>query len=160
MKNKLAWASSIIFVAIIGLVSVVLWRTSHSSQNDMPEYATAKERQIAQWLVDGLNTHDPQKVGLARNSSGDPAASEDNAELDRLIVAAMPPSGCSYNLDSVTDRGQQGVRQFRWGAVPTYRFDMQLTEHCRGQDPVGRVIGVISIPSEGAHWEEVSFVVE
>jgi hypothetical protein len=101
-------------------------------------------------------------VDLLRNHSDVPDAAADNAQIDQNIEAAMPPPRYHYVLDSVRDRGDQGVQILPWfGPHPTRRFDMLIQQECPGQPAVPRTIGLIAIPSDiGGYWAEASLVVE
>lgn len=98
----------------------------------MKPYLPDKQQQRAQDLVAALNSRDPKRLQLLRNTSAAPDA-PDNLQLDRLIEAAFPLPDCRYALDSVRDRGEQGTMDISWVSsdTRTYRYDILLTENCR-----------------------------
>lgn len=94
-------------VVVIAVAAFVLrqWSKQDAELYGMKPYTAQQQQDRAQTLIDELNTHDPKRVGLLRGT--DARSQVDNARLDRLIQAAMPLPGCSYSLDSVTDRGSK-----------------------------------------------------
>ncbi|MGV0627338.1 hypothetical protein [Mycolicibacter minnesotensis] len=119
----------------------------------MGDYGPAKQLNWSEQLVAGLNTHDVKKVPVLRVSGRLPIAQR------RTVEAAMPASGCHYQLLSVDDRGTQGR-----STIPglrnensTYRFDMTVSEQCPGETRT-RVLGVMAIAEMG-YWEPFYFVV-
>lgn len=151
-----AWTVVVACLAVAAGIGIHYWSNGHK-RNTIANYTPESLHQVAQWLVDGLNTHDPDKVGLVRAGSDNMDSSTEREQLDKQIASAMPSPGCNYTLDGVTDRGPQGDKSFHWGTAPTYRFDMRVIEQCAGRETSARSIGVIAIPGPGAHWEEVDF---
>jgi hypothetical protein len=80
----------------------------------------------------------------------------------RTLRRRCPRTAAIDVLDSVRDRGDQGVQKLPWFSPhPTRRFDMLIQQECPGQPAVPRTIGVIAIPSGvGGYWAEASLVVE
>ncbi|MCV7386147.1 hypothetical protein H7K14_20250 [Mycolicibacter longobardus] len=136
--------------------AVAAWFHLAASDTDglsMGDYGPEKQREWAEQLVTGLNTHDVNQVPVLRSSGQLLDAQRGTVE------AAMPAPGCSYRLLSVQDRGEQGRRP-----VPglrtensTYRFDMTVDEHCSGTTRT-RVLGVMAVAEMG-YWDPFYFVV-
>ncbi|NOP98000.1 hypothetical protein [Mycolicibacterium fortuitum] len=162
MSNRRVVAISVAAAVVVLIAVAVLvlrqWSKEDTELYGMKPYTAQQQQDRARTLIDELNTHDPKRVGLRRGT--DARSQMDNARLDRLIQAAMPLPGCSYSLDSVTDRGEQGERQFWWGSAPIYRYDMNVTESCPNKPPLDRVLGVLARPTEGAHWTDALIVID
>jgi len=137
-------------------VAVAVWFHLSASGIDagsMGDYGPQKQQEWAERLVAGLNTHDVNQIPVLR-SNGQLTSGQ-----RETIEAAMPGTGCSYELRSVDDRGEQGRR-----SVPglpndnsTYRFDMTVDERCSATIRT-RVLGVMAI-AEMSYWEPFYFVV-
>lgn len=119
----------------------------------MGDYGPQKQRDWAERLVTGLNSHDVNQVPVLRSNGKLGGAQRETVE------AAMPAPGCSYELLSVDDRGEQGRR-----LVPglptensTYRFDITVDEHCSATTRT-RMLGVVAI-AEMSFWDPYYFVV-
>lgn len=147
---------------IAGAILLYRWATSDDELGQMKDYPPARQEEAARSIVDGLNSRDAKNVDLLRNHSDVPDAPADNAQIDQNIEAAMPPPGCHYVLDSVRDRGDQGIQQLPWFSPhQSRRFDMLIQQVCPGKPTVPRTIGVIAIPSGmGGYWAEASLVVD
>ncbi|MUM19209.1 hypothetical protein FZI91_07875 [Mycobacterium sp. CBMA271] len=147
---------------IAPVVLTIRWvKAEDLAQGQLKEYTAERQELQARELVADLNTHAPAMVfSTARVSRGDPREAAANAQLDRLIQAAMPLPGCQYTFDAVADLGEQGGKTFPWGISRTHRFDMLLTEHCPDKPPLPRTIGVIARPTEGGYWTPSAFVIE
>ncbi|MFA4084197.1 hypothetical protein ONA92_21085 [Mycobacteroides salmoniphilum] len=158
-RSFLILLTALVFAVPIGFL-IYLYKDDADLYRSKDYDSPQKLRESAQGLVDGLNTHDPARVRLFSIKSGTPQDAVEQAKLNRLIEAALPLPNCNYTLESVDDLGEQGNRVFAWGTVPTYRYDMHLTEQCPGKPQLSRLIGVISRATEGGHWTETLFVIE
>lgn len=136
--------------AIVATAGLYLWATDMDFLK-MGDFGPPKQREWAEKLVVGLNTHDPEEVRINR-----PDRMSD--EQKQTIEAAMPASGCYYELVSVRDRGEQARRPAPGlhGDIGTYRFDMTVDEHCSEMTRT-RVIGVMAIADMGT-WAPYYFV--
>lgn len=157
----------LLVIAGLVMVGVAFAVCIHMVNEDAKQYAMhpyGPDRMQAggRGLVDQLNSGDPKNVTLFRRGLriDDQEAPKYNAQVDRLVTSAMPLPGCKYVLVSVADRGEQGDVSINEQSVPTYRFDMNIAEHCPGGIQYDRLIGVIAIPSAGGHWEDAFFVIE
>lgn len=81
-----------------------------------------------------------------------------SSEQRDSIDAAMPATGCAYELAAVHDRGEQRGQQVPGvsSAASTYRFDVTVEERCPGQSLRIRRLGVVSIAEMG-YWEPFYF---
>jgi hypothetical protein len=147
---------------VAGAIILYRWATSDDDLGQMKDYPPARQQEAARSIVDGLNSRDPKNVDLLRNHSDVPDAAADNAQIDHNIEAAMPPPGCHYVLESVHDRGDQGVQKLPWFSPhQTRRFDMQIQQVCPGEPTISRTIGVLAIPSGmGGYWAEASLITD
>lgn len=149
-----------VVASLIAVVSgLIVWFLTLPSSTDglsMGDYGPGQQRDWAQRLVEGLNTHDVEQVPVLR-SGGTPPAQRD--AKNRTIEAAMPAPGCRFELASVEDRGEQGMQSTPGGSGvnPTYRFDMTVEQLCPGQQPSTRVLGVMAVAEMG-YWEPSHFV--
>ncbi|BBX26324.1 hypothetical protein [Mycolicibacterium alvei] len=146
----------ILALLIAAVVGVVVWAwTAPSSSDDlaMGDYGPAKQREWAERLTTGLNTHDVNKVPLLR------ANGVLSVEQGQTIATVMPAPGCGYRLVSVEDRGEQGSQLVPGLSTEssTYRFDMTVEERCPDKQPRNRTIGVVAI-AEMSYWEPFYFV--
>ena len=138
------------------VAAVVIWLRLSASGFDvgsMGDYGPQKQREWAERLIFGLNTHDVNQVPVLRINGQLRGAQRDTVD------AAMPAPGCSYDLISVDDRGEQG-RQSVPGLPTehsTYRFDMTVDEQCSAVTRT-RVLGVVAI-AEMSYWNPLYFVV-
>jgi hypothetical protein len=165
ISRRTAVLCAVLLAVLLGCGAAVAyhrWATDDSDLTDMKAYGPDRQNDAAHSIVAGLNTHDVKKVELLRNTSAVPDAAADNAQIDQNIGAAMPPAGCSYTLESVTDRGSLGEQTLPWASAhQTWRFDMHLQQNCPGQAPAPRTIGVLATPSGmGGYWAEAALVVE
>lgn len=148
--RRLVWIS-----AAVAVVAGAVWLLTLPSDGDglkIGDYGTDKQSDWAQRLVTGLNTHDAEQVPVLRLNG---LLSD---EQRKSIDAVLPRAGCSYELRSVTDRGQQEDQQLP-GLAPaqsTYRFDATVEERCPGQASRGRDIGVLAIADMG-YWQPYYF---
>lgn len=149
-------ALTILAAVAAAAAAVVAWLYLSASDTDglaMGDYGPEKQREWAERLVTGLNTHDANQVPVLR-------ASGHLLDAQRgTVEAAMPAPGCSYELLSVLDRGEQG-RQRTPGLRTensTYRFDMTVNEQCPGTTRT-RVLGVVAVAEMG-YWDPFYFVV-
>lgn len=132
-------------------VGAVTWTCTLSSSVDgveMGDYGPGKQRNWAQQLVTGLNTHDAAQVPVLY-VGGKLAAAQ-----ARTIEVALPAPGCRYELVSVRDRGDQGRQRIPGldGENSTYQFDMTVEQHCPAGQPRTRVLGVMAVAEMG-YWE-------
>ncbi len=144
------------WVLAAGVVAAgAVWLLTRESDGDglkIGDYGTDKQRDWAQRLVTGLNTHDAEQIPVLRLNG----LLSDGQR--KSINALLPRAGCSYELRSVTDRGQQEDQHLP-GLAParsTYRFDATVEEKCPGQASRSRDIGVLAIVDMG-YWEPYSF---
>lgn len=162
--KRLALVAAVVLVVLVAGGAVAGWylgKVEDDRLRQMKPYLPDNQQQRAQDLVAALNSRDPRKLQLLRNTSAAPDA-PDNLQLDRLIVAAFPLPDCRYALDSVRDRGEQGAMDISWVSsdTRTYRYDMLITENCPGRAPLHRVIAVIAVPYMGGYWTDASLLVE
>ncbi|MGV0744857.1 hypothetical protein [Mycolicibacterium sp. XJ870] len=153
-------AVAIMAVLAAVVAAGVVWLYTLPSSSDglsMGDYGPEKQREWAERLVAGLNTHDANEVPVLRPGG---APSTRQAAQNETVEAAMPAPGCVYQLVSVNDRGEQG-EQLDPGATSvnrTYRFDMTVEERCPGGGSRNRVLGVIAI-ADMSYWQPSYFVV-
>lgn len=162
--GRLALVAALVLVVLIAGGAAAGWylgKVEDDRLRQMKPYLPDKQQQRAQDLVAALNSRDPKRLQLLRNTSVAPDA-PDNLQLDRLIEAAFPLPDCRYALDSVRDRGEQGTMDISWVSsdTRTYRYDMLLTENCPGRAPLRRVIAVIAVPYMGGYWSDASLLIE
>lgn len=162
--RRVALAAVLVLVVLIAGGAVAGWylgKVEDDRMRQMKPYLPDKQQERAQDLVSALNSRDPRKLQLLRNTSAAPDA-PDNLQLDRLIEAAFPLPDCRYALDSVRDRGEQGTMDVSWVSsdTRTYRYDMLITETCPGRAPLHRVIAVIAVPYMGGYWTDASLLIE
>jgi hypothetical protein len=139
-------------------VGVGAWWYALPSTSDgvaMGDYGPEKQRDWAERLVVGLNTHEADQVPVWRHSGGSPA------EQRRAIDQVMPAADCRYHLVSVDDRGAQSAQDVPGltGRRNTQRFDMTVEHVCPGRPPQNRDIGVIAIADMG-YWNPYLLVVD
>lgn len=153
--RRLAWIlAAVIAAAAAG--GVWLWTLPASSDGlKVGDYGPDKQHDWAQRLVTGLNTHDAERVPVLRLDG------QLSGEQRKVIQATMPGPGCSYELRSVTDLGQQKAQQIPGLATAqsTYRFDAAVDERCPAQPARPRDIGVLAIVDMG-YWEPYYFAAE
>lgn len=145
-----------VFVAAVG--GLIVWLLTLPSNDDglsMGDYGPDKQRDWAERLVVGLNTHDADEVPIHR-VYGKQLSSQKNT-----VEAARPTPGCRYELLSVEDRGKQVGQDVPGltGQRSTYRFDMTVEEECTGRQTQTQKIGVVAIADMG-YWEPFYFVVD
>ncbi|KRD14196.1 hypothetical protein ASE48_04035 [Mycobacterium sp. Root265] len=150
--RRVSWiALAILIVA----VAVTLWLLTLPSNNDglsLGDYGPDEQQRWADRLVAGLNTQDAEQVPVLRLRGGLSPEQRDS------IDAAMPATGCRYELAAVHDRGEQRGQQVPGlsSATSTYRFDATVEEWCPGQSPHTRELGVVAIAEMG-YWEPFYF---
>lgn len=153
-------AAAIMAVLAVVVAAFAVWLYTLPSSSDglsMGDYGPEKQRDWAERLVAGLNTHDAKQVPVLRPGG---ATSTRQAAQNQTVEAAMPAAGCVYELMSVNDRGEQGEQQVpgETSVNLTYRFDMTVEERCPDRGARNRVLGVIAI-AEMSYWEPSYFVV-
>lgn len=154
-SRRRIWVISAVVIAATA-AAVAVWlhlSESGSDAGSMGDYGPQKQREWAERLVAGLNTHDVNQVPVLRINGQMRDAQRDTVE------AAMPAPGCSYELRSVDDRGEQGRRPVPGlpTETSTYRLDMTVGEQC-STTTRSRVLGVMAI-AEMSYWEPFYFVV-
>lgn len=162
--RRLALVAALVLVVLVAGGAVAGWyfgKVEDDRLRQMKPYPPDKQQQRAQDLVAALNSRDPRKLQLLRNTSAAPDG-PDNLQLDRLIQAAFPLPDCHFALDSVRDRGEQGTMDISWvtSDTRTYRYDMLITEACPGRAPLHRLIAVIAVPYMGGYWTDASLLIE
>ena len=152
-------ALGFMLACVIGGVLWFLYTRKGVNPSPMKDYSTETQEQAARSIVAGLNTHNPDKVDLIRNHSGNPDREADNARIADNISAVLPAPGCEYALAAVEDKGIQDPALVPWFSGPTQArgFDMKIEQLCPGHQPTPRVIRVIAIPSGmGGYWAEAA----
>ena len=147
--------SWIALAVLIVAAAVTLWLLTLPSNRDglsLGDYGPDKQREWADRLVTGLNTHDAEQVPVLRLQG------ELSTEQRDSIAAAMPVPTCSYALVAVQDRGEQRGQQVPGlpAAASTYRFDATVEERCPGQASRTHELGVVGIAEMG-YWEPFYF---
>lgn len=161
VKKSKPIAILVALVAVAAITSVAYWSLHQKDSDETNPYALDRMNKSAQSLVEGLNRRDPGILASAHWSDDLPDAAARNAAFDRMIVAAMPLSGCQYAIDNVQDRGRQPDRMYPWGATaPVWRYDVKVWEKCPDRRPVYLVIGVLAVPGPGAHWVDTALILE
>ena len=152
-RRSIAVILAVLAAAVAG---VVVWEYTAPWSSDglsMGDYGPEKQRDWAERLITGLNTHDVDQVPLLRTNG------VLSVEQSDTIETVMPTPSCRYDLASVSDRGEQG-RQHVPGLPTensTYRFDMTVNERCPHQRTRNRTIGVVAV-AEMSYWEPFYFV--
>lgn len=143
--RRLTWILAAVLVAVAVGAVWLLTLPSNSDGLKVGDYGADKQRDWAQRLVTGLNTRDMEQVPLPRLNG------QLSEGQQQSIEAVMPSPGCSYELQSVTDRGQQNKQQVPGltTAQSAYRFDAAVEERCPGQASRSRDIGVLAIVDMG-----------
>ena len=165
--RKIVIAAGLLMVIALGGFAALAWyghildsRNPYGGHNSygMRDYTPQDEEKAAQAIVAGLNTHNPDRVDLTRNHSGDPDREADNARIADNIRAVLPPPGCQYALVNVEDKGEQDPAQVPWFSGPRHAwgFDMHLRQLCPGQPPTPRIIRVIAIAGMGGYWTKAA----
>lgn len=146
--------SAVVVAGIAAAVAVCIHLSASGfDAGSMGDYGPQKQRDWAERLVTGLNTHDATQVPVVRIDGKLSGAQRDTVE------SAMPAPGCSYELLSVDDRGEQGPRPVPGLSTEnsTYRFDITVDERCSATTRT-RVLGVMAI-AEMSYWDPFYFVV-
>ena len=150
--RRLTWIMAAVVVAVAVGAVWLLTLPSNSDGLKVGDYGADKQHDWAQRLVTGLNSQDIEQVPLLRLNG---QLSEGQRQS---IETVMPSPGCSYELQSVTDRGQQKNQQVPGlnTAQLAYRFDATVEERCPGQASRSRDIDVLAIVDMG-YWQPYYF---
>jgi hypothetical protein len=165
--RKAVIAVGVLAVIALAGVAALAWygyvvdsRNPYGGHNSygMRDYTPHDEENAAKAIIAGLNTHNPDRVELTRNHSGDPDREADNARIADNIGAVLPPPDCKYSLVNVEDRGEQPPSEVPWFSGPTHAwgFDMNLRQLCPGHQPTPRTIRVIAIAGMGGYWTKAA----
>lgn len=153
--HRRAWiiSAAVVAAAAAALTAWFYLLASDTNAGSMGDYGPQKQRDWAERLVTGLNTRDVTQVPVLRINGKLRDAQRDTVE------SAMPAPGCSYELLSVDDRGEQGRRPVPGLSTEksTYRFDITVDERCSATTRT-RVLGVLAI-AEMSYWDPFYFVV-
>lgn len=130
-----------------GVYRWVLDERAYRIDMGLRPFPAARQQELAQELLDELNTGDPTRVELPARPN------RSQASVDRVVFAALPMPGCRYTLESVRGIGV-GTDELigSVSAHHTYRFDMVAQERCPSKVPVAVTIEVVSVPGMGGHW--------
>lgn len=150
--RRVSWIAAAVLVVAVAVTVWLLTLPSNDDGLSLGDYGPGKQQEWADRLVAGLNTHDAEQVPVLRLKGGLTVEQRDS------IDAAMPAIGCSYELASVKDRGEQRAQQVPGmsSTASTYRFDATVEERCAGQSPRTRELGVVAIAEMG-YWEPFYF---
>lgn len=151
--RRLSWIAAAVLVVAVAVTVWLLTLPSNDDGLSLGDYGPSKQQEWADRLVAGLNTHDAEHVPVLRLKG------ELSPEQRDSIDAAMPETGCAYELEAVQDRGEQRGQQVPGlpSAASTYRFDATVEERCPGQASRTRELGVVAIAEMG-YWEPFYFV--
>ncbi|WP_157890529.1 hypothetical protein [Mycolicibacterium goodii] len=150
--------ATVLVMCVAATAGIIAWYLTLPSNDDglsMGYYGPDKQREWADRLVAGLNTHNADEVPIHRIYGK-------QLSMQKVAVeSAMPAPGCRYDLDSVEDRGEQTDQDVPGlsGQRSTYRFEMTVEQQCAGRQATTRKIGVIAIADMG-YWNPFYFVVE
>lgn len=150
--RRVSWIAAAVLVVAVAVTVWLLTLPSNDDGLSLGDYGPGKQHEWADRLVTGLNTHDAEQVPLLRLKGG--LSSEQRDSID----AAMPATGCTYELAAVHDRGEQRGQQVPGlsTVASTYRFDATVEERCPGQASRTRELGVVAIAEMG-YWEPFYF---
>ena len=150
--RRVSWIAAAVLVVAVAVTMWILTLPSNSDGLSLGDYGPDKQQEWADRLVAGLNTHDAEQVPVLRLKGGLSVEQRDS------IDAAMPATGCRYELAAVQDRGEQRGQQVPGlsTAASTYRFDATVEERCPGQSLRTRELGVVAIAEVG-YWEPFYF---
>lgn len=130
-----------------------------NTASHLKNFTVEEQRQRAQEIVDGLNTHDIAQVPIPRGGGhGDPGELALATTQDETVRPVLPASGCRYVLRSVDDEGEQGTKIIP-GLVKesrVYLLGLNVDEQCPGVPPLSRTLGLYLIPYWG-YWTPLSF---
>lgn len=151
--RRVSWITAAVLVVAVAVTMWILMLPSNSDGLSLGDYGPDKQQEWADRLVAGLNTHDAEHVPVLRLKGGLSVEQRDS------INAAMPATGCTYELAAAQDRGEQRAQQVPGlsSAASTYRFDATVEERCPGRSPRTRELGVVAIADMG-YWEPFYFV--
>ena len=152
VHRRVSWIAAAVLVVAVAVTMWILTLPSNSDGLSLGDYGPDKQQEWADRIVAGLNTHDAEQVPVLRLKGG--LSVEQRASID----AAMPATGCRYELAAVQDRGEQRGQQVPGlsTAASTYRFDATVEERCPGQSLRTRELGVVAIAEVG-YWEPFYF---
>lgn len=152
VHRRVSWIAAAVLVVAVAVTMWILTLPSNSDGLSLGDYGPDKQQEWADRLVAGLNTHDAEQVPVLRLKGGLSVEQRDS------IDAAMPATGCRYELAAVQDRGEQRGQQVPGlsTAASTYRFDATVEERCPGQSLRTRELGVVAIAEVG-YWEPFYF---
>ena len=150
--RRVSWIAAAVLVVAVAVTVWLLTLPSNDDGLSLGDYGPGKQQEWADRLVAGLNTHDAEQVPVLRLKG------ELSREQRDTIDAAMPETGCAYELEAVQDRGEQRGQQVPGlpSAASTYRFDATVEERCPGQASRTRELGVVAIAEMG-YWEPFYF---
>ncbi|WNG83711.1 hypothetical protein C6A86_008670 [Mycobacterium sp. ITM-2016-00316] len=150
--RRVSWTAAAVLVVAVAVTVWLLTLPSNDDGLSLGDYGPGKQQEWADRLVAGLNTHDAEQVPVLRLKGGLSLEQRDSIE------AAMPATGCAYELAAVQDRGEQRGQQVPGlsSAASTYRFDVTVEERCLGQASRTRELGVVAIAEMG-YWEPFYF---
>jgi hypothetical protein len=150
--RRVSWIAAAVLVVAVAVTVWLLTLPSNDEGLSLGDYGSSKQQEWADRLVAGLNTHDAEQVPVLRLKG------ELSREQRDTIDAAMPETGCAYELEAVQDRGEQRGQQVPGlpSAASTYRFDATVEERCPGQASRTRELGVVAIAEMG-YWEPFYF---
>lgn len=145
IHRKVLVIFGMVVVAVVTAIAVsaLYMRVTDMDSPKMGDFGPGKQREWADKLIAGFNTHDPDQLPLIHEGHLPDAQR-------RSVEAVMPGRNCHYDLVSVTDRGNQGrlPTPDLTGEIGTWRFDMTVEERCPDTNRT-RVIGVMSIAEMG-----------